>query len=265
MILDIDIGNSRTKWRLLAKGEQASHRQGVVNGRDLAQLSEALGCELDIERIRIASVAGAGFEQQINHWALASFDIEPEYARVTSECAGVSNAYGQPQRMGVDRWLAMLAAFQQLKSACYVVGCGSAITVDRITQEGRHEGGYIVPGLMMQASALLNSTDKVKITLAQRFEANGVGFANNTQDAVMKGILAMAVGGIMQLRTHRDDPLILSGGDAVLIGAHLSGRLASKSADKLVDKSSGKSSGKLSGNITLEPELVMRGLAIALP
>ena len=241
MILDIDIGNSRTKWRLLARGAQAASKQGVVNGRDLEQLSEALGREPDIERIRIASVAGAAFEEKINRWALARFNAEPEYAQVASECGGVSNAYEQPQHMGVDRWLAMLAAYQQFNCACYVVGCGSAITVDRITQEGRHEGGYIVPGLMMQASALLNSTDKVKIQLTQRFEIREAGFASNTQDAVMSGILALAVGGITQLTNNGDGPVILSGGDALLV------------------------SSKLSGNISLEPELVMRGLAIALP
>ncbi|MEC8021886.1 MAG: type III pantothenate kinase [Pseudomonadota bacterium] len=40
-----------------------------------------------------------------------------------------------------------------------VVDAGSALTVDCVTAEGRHEGGWIVPGLALAQRALFQGTD----------------------------------------------------------------------------------------------------------
>ena len=43
-----------------------------------------------------------------------------------------------------------------------VVDAGSALTVDSLTAEGRHEGGWIVPELALAQRALFQSTDGVR-------------------------------------------------------------------------------------------------------
>ncbi|MDP1069535.1 type III pantothenate kinase, partial [Klebsiella pneumoniae] len=66
-------------------------------------------------------------------------------------------------RMGVDRWLAMLAAWQRVGQSCWVVDCGSAITLDLLDAEGRHQGGYILPGLRLMQQSLLGNTAEVRV------------------------------------------------------------------------------------------------------
>ena len=68
--------------------------------------------------------------------------------RFTSEAEvlGVRSGYGEPGQLGVDRWLALLAAAELIDGDCLVVDAGSAITLDLLRADGSHLGGGILPG-----------------------------------------------------------------------------------------------------------------------
>jgi type III pantothenate kinase len=95
-------------------------------------------------------------------WSKHQFGIAPQFARSTFTAANVSSAYDVPERLGVDRWLAMLAAYNSLSEAVVVIDLGSAMTADGISKAGHHVGGYIAPGLRMMAQSLLARTDLVR-------------------------------------------------------------------------------------------------------
>ena len=63
-----------------------------------------------------------------------------------SQALGVTNGYEQPDRLGVDRWMALLGAAGMTDSDCIVIDAGSAITIDLLRGDGRHLGGAILPG-----------------------------------------------------------------------------------------------------------------------
>ena len=49
--------------------------------------------------------------------------------------------------LGVDRFLAMLAALERFpNSPLLVIDAGSAVTFDVIDAKGMHQGGLIMPG-----------------------------------------------------------------------------------------------------------------------
>lgn len=202
-VLDIDIGNTRLKWRA------ACGRRGAVK---LSQLDAEAWPE-DIERVRVASVAGAEANQRVAALVRRLWCVEAEFARTQAQQAGVVNSYADPSRMGVDRWLAILSGWHKAGRGCWVVDCGSAVTIEQIDDHGRHVGGYIIPGLQLMSRNLLSNTAEIIVDHSlEGFECRpGV----NTSQAVQHGInltfkaLAKEVAGLVG-----NQPLYVTGGDA---------------------------------------------------
>src|SRR5690625_4421164 len=146
MILEIDMGNSRIKWR--CRGESGNLARGVVS--DSYQHLAAEWTALPIRRVWVASVRGEAHNEAFRQWCRTNLQLEAEFARSARHAAGVTNSYANPGLMGVDRWLAMLAAFAHTGDSCVVVQAGSALTADLLSASGEHLGGYIGPGLTMK-------------------------------------------------------------------------------------------------------------------
>ncbi len=112
---------------------------------------------------------------------------EVHIARTLAACAGVRVAYPQPQRLGVDRFLALLGA-RAAGGDVLVVGVGTALTIDLLDAAGQHHGGRIAasPTLMRQA---------LHQRAVQLSPAGGryVEFADDTDDALVSGCDGAAV------------------------------------------------------------------------
>lgn len=159
MILEIDVGNSFLKWRLFDEADSVVRRGRLSSRGSLDALVEQW--PRDLRLARVASVAGADVNEALDGLlqALACRDVR--FAQSQAQAAGVTNSYADPSAMGVDRWLAMLAAWRSCTGACCVVDCGSAITVDFLDSRGVHQGGYILPGMRLLQNALLANTARV--------------------------------------------------------------------------------------------------------
>jgi type III pantothenate kinase len=69
----------------------------------------------------------------------------------------------QPEKVGIDR-LAAAAAANRLRSPgrpAVVVDCGTAVTVDLLSENGVYLGGAILPGAPLMAKALADGTSKL--------------------------------------------------------------------------------------------------------
>ena len=71
--------------------------------------------------------------------------------RRDSAC-GLRNGYRDPAQLGVDRWLAMCAAWQQFPGSLCVVDAGTAVTIDVVAADGAHSGGLILPGVCLDGN-----------------------------------------------------------------------------------------------------------------
>jgi type III pantothenate kinase len=71
----------------------------------------------------------------------------------------IQHCYHRPERLGIDRLLAMEAAYRMVKDKVVVIDCGSAVTVDVVARSGDHLGGYIVPGYRLQMKSLTTDTN----------------------------------------------------------------------------------------------------------
>ncbi|MDX1914975.1 MAG: type III pantothenate kinase [Methylophilus sp.] len=229
MNLLIDIGNTRTKWVLVNDGDSLPEVSVYFNRDDvISQLAEQA---MQANKIFISNVAGEAALQKMLT-ALAATNATVHCIKTSAELDGVYNCYEIPQRLGVDRWLALIAANQIAQTHCLVVSMGTAITMDALIKDNNARasfiGGTIMPGMRMMQDALSHHTADLGFTAGEMQK-----FPKNTQDAIYSGCMNSAIGAI-QLQWQRlydvvqmPPALLLSGGDADLLVKNLSGDLLS--------------------------------------
>lgn len=213
--LELDVGNTRIKWRLVS-AEKVVH-QGVDLKSEVAFEVGAPSWLNDVHDVWVSSV-----HQEQNKWIESQFSSVHYAATKDTQC-GLINSYADVSRMGVDRWLAMLAARQRdLSSSHIVIDAGTAITLDVIDAIGQHVGGYICPGLEMMKQALLGGTNSV---LADSDWEVGREPGMETQVCVDHGIQDMVLSWFERhFLLSPDAKVTISGGD----GERLSGLLGLK-------------------------------------
>jgi len=209
-ILQIDAGNSGAKWRLVEGGEVVARGRLVL---DADETPEALTAAARAAReIWLASVLDDRRETALEERLAQLSPVRARHARSERRCAGVENSYEDPARMGVDRWLALLAARQRVAGRVCVVDAGTALTIDLLAADGRHEGGYIIPGRGLLEDALLSGTGRVRD--AQR-ELWSLDPGQGTGAAVSSGAALALVGAVREALRYAGSPspvLIFCGG-----------------------------------------------------
>ncbi|WNK20514.1 type III pantothenate kinase [Halomonas piscis] len=220
MILDLDIGNTLSKWRLKDTESSEIRSRGAVWTREEWRPGADIP-DLDVvEAVRISSVARR--EVLNDTVALLRTRVPRVYVGCsTREALGVTNGYDEPWRLGVDRWLGALAGYQ-LAGGCCAVDCGSAITVDFVLPGGAHAGGYIVPGLRLMKESLRLGTRNVAID-PEGEEDTLLTPGRTTVDAVNHGIYVAAISAVQRIYSEVCDqhgvalPMLLTGGDARVV------------------------------------------------
>lgn len=218
MILLLDIGNSRAKWalfdgRVLQAGASCDHRGQP--GESLA--GQALP---KADHVWVANVTGADHEREIAAALEARCAAQPRFARTQPECSGLRVAYDKPERLGVDRWLSMLAVWSETRQPFCVVNAGTALTYDEVREGGRHAGGLIAPGLATAWNALRSAT---RFELQPAPSAYTEGLGTDTESCVRQGTLYACAGLVERAARTAPPARFLTGGDAAALQPHLPG------------------------------------------
>lgn len=218
MMLLLDLGNSRLKWALAAPQSAGWVAQGALAwGADLAaQLQLAWAGYPTVRAIVGASVVDAARESLVAAAVASKFGGMPRWVRTPASAGGVRNAYPEPQRLGADRFLAMLAAHAAGYAPCVLASAGTALTLDAVAADGQHLGGLIAPGAELMQRSLGVATVQIRLEHAGAI----VDVARNTADAVTSGCWH-AVAALVERFVQRLTPalggaptLVLGGGDA---------------------------------------------------
>ena len=218
MLLELDCGNTLIKWRLLDS-------EGRVRDRDMApdlvELQLLLGGqEREIRGCRLVSVRSAEETQVVMDQLTSWLKLHPLLARASRSLAGVTNGYEDFPRLGMDRWLALVAGYQICKRACVVIDLGTAVTVDFVDASGLHLGGYIAPGSKLLRTSLVRHTRLIRYDGDLRGDLQIPKPGSSTAEAVEYGCDLMLAGFVReQLRIGRqllsdEMVVILTGGDA---------------------------------------------------
>jgi type III pantothenate kinase len=217
MRLLLDLGNTRLKWALQAQPDGWLARGAVDWREDVPAVLESAWAGLPRPGLAIAaSVVDTARETQVAAVTERLFACAPQWLRTPASAGGVRNAYAEPERLGVDRFLAMVAAHADGHAPCVLAGVGTALTLDALAADGQHLGGLIAPGPSLMQQSLLGATARV------RPERPGeiLELADNTADAVASGCWQAAAALIERFATRAaprlgaTPELILGGGDA---------------------------------------------------
>ncbi len=226
MDLLIDIGNTSLKWTLSSGGPSPAlepmrllRHHGALP-LDLLAAWEQLATP---DRVRVACVGSNQVALALSRVCQARWGLHPDFVTTRSACRGLRVAYREPTRLGVDRWLALLAAHQMGERALLILDAGTAITYDLLLGDGRHLGGLILAGVHTMRQSLLANT-QIPPVEPQDSDAS---WATDTATAIAIASLdapaALAERLLRQLAEVADcsPVLITTGGDAQALQARI--------------------------------------------
>ena len=191
-ILFIDVGNTTVKW--LFDGD---YQSVPVSKFNLALLPES----------KQVFVSCVGDKSLLNGIKNVTF-VESKDVFGTFK-----SSYENAHELGVDRFLAMIAAIKQYPNQTrLIIDAGSALTFDLVLADGTHQGGLIMPGL----GKLRRSFDQF-CTESQQLHNQKLG--SNTSDAWACGTGQMFISVIDAQIVHYLDEfgdlvIVLTGGDS---------------------------------------------------
>jgi type III pantothenate kinase len=221
MKLLLDIGNTRLKWGWwdhdLKSGGAVVHA-----GRSPEAVLDAVNLKLLPTEIWAASVAAPALRAAVGDWAQRCCNVTPRWVASTASACGVRCAYAQPEKLGVDRWLSVIAAYHRAGGAACVVDAGTALTLDVVDARGQHLGGLIAPGLGTQRQSLRKETQ----LRVQEAQDSPTWLASDTDTAVAWGTLHAVIGLIERVlagipREQAGLARLLTGGEAEQLLPHL--------------------------------------------
>ncbi|MBB1058959.1 type III pantothenate kinase [Marilutibacter spongiae] len=221
-----DLGNTRLKCAPLHADGSVGEAVALDHHGAEVDLATAMARALParIEVAYLASVASADTTVDVLD-ALSARCRRISRARTQAVFDGVAIAYARPQKLGVDRFLALLAAHAR-GGAALVCGVGTALTLDLVDADGRHHGGRIAPSPTLMRESLHGRARQ----LAPQGGAYAV-FATDTEDALASGCdgaaLALVEHSLAEARRRLGEAprLYLHGGGADDLVARLPGAL----------------------------------------
>jgi type III pantothenate kinase len=232
-ILLADIGNTRIKWARLDAGRVGKSHAAAHAGwtaRDYAR--RVIGTGSGVTRALIASVAGEKVERALGTAARRA-GVGCEFIRVPRRGGEITVGYLEPWRLGVDRFVAAVGAHHLFPGVpLWVVGVGTAMTLDLIAADGTHHGGVIVPAPALMVETLLERTAGIRRRAAGGHSTSAGLFARATRAAIQQGARYAAAALIDRAVAEGRDLLgkppfvVLTGGESAAVRALVESRAA---------------------------------------
>ncbi len=179
MNLVIDIGNTRTKFSVMNRGEVLitvpvdelkPEHIGLLK-HEYPDLQKAILCSVKDYPVALKA-------------ELERFEKFIELDENTP--LPVKNLYKTPETLGKDRIAAAVGAFDLYpESNLLIIDAGTAITYDIVNASGEFLGGNISPGIEMRFQALHTFTGKLPLVKRQSFDKL---FGTTTEEAILAGV-----------------------------------------------------------------------------
>lgn len=229
MKLLIDIGNTRFKYTLCSSSKSVyvkkidstfssikSHANDYLTANWLNSNFK------QVSEIVFANVSDEKYSSLITSWAKHRGGAT--LVTTTKEYYGVVNGYDNFQQLGVDRWLGLIGAKHlYTDKTCLIIDSGTATTFDLLDAYGQHHGGWILPGIDMMATSVVNSTAQVSGSLTDIAELD---FGCNTSQNLTLASWAGTIGAVHQALTVvkrknlKLDVIVFTGGNGMKLLEH---------------------------------------------
>jgi len=233
----IDCGNTYLKWCLFDGNELTSQQSEYHKDTSVLETyknivdNQAGICDSIVMVSVLGEVFLAGAKKLAEDANLSFLEAHSQ-----EKLATITNGYVEPEKLGSDRLVAMIGAYELLDNseACIVIDSGTATTIDAVTEKGQHLGGVIFPGFELSLNSLNSDTEQLPKFDSKNHPIDTNGLATNTKEAIASGCLlslASAIDGIcnkmqnqLELKSKNSEisvKRVICGGAAKALLAHL--------------------------------------------
>jgi type III pantothenate kinase len=203
--LALDIGNTRLKWALYESARPGALllAQGAEFLENIDKLADGAWAGLVVpQRMLGCTVAADAVKRRVEAQMEELWDVPAQWVYASAGEAGLTNGYDHPTRLGADRWVAMVGAWQRVRSQgtprpMVVVMVGTAVTVEAVDATGRFLGGFILPGHGIMLRALESGTAGLHVPTGEVRQ-----FPTNTSDALTSGGTYAIAGAVERMVQH---------------------------------------------------------------
>lgn len=220
-LLAANVGNTATKLGLIV-GRELVWRLRAPHGGLLAAFEAARGALPAARPERL--VSGSVRPDVAAELDALAARLSVPHQGVDRRRLAVLNRTRAPERVGIDRLLNARAALERGRCEWLLIDCGTAITVDRVSEDGAFLGGAIAPGAGLAGRALHEGTALLPPVTLQRV-SHALG--RDTDEALSAGLYwgfrGLVRGLVDALRREAEGPLrlLVTGGDGALLGGDL--------------------------------------------
>lgn len=207
----IDMGNSRIKYAF-AKSKQNIGK--IYTCDNTGTLTESIQSSGQVLLSSVGDVSGVSDIKAMCVKYAKTLNI----IQTQAENFGINCAYENFYTLGVDRWLAILAARNITSLPVAVIDLGTANTCDIVVKH-KHLGGWISPGFSLMRDSLLSQTQKV---FTDQNLPQHLDMGETTPDCVAFGCLAAQSGFVTKADQYLADRyenyiVLLTGGGQKLL------------------------------------------------
>src|SRR5438067_364513 len=233
MLLAVDAGNTNLVFALVKDGEIRARWRIATDARRTAdqyavwlhQLLELEGYDSgDVSAVIIATVVPRALH---NLEVLASkyFHVEPLIAGQGAAAWPLQLDVDEPQNVGADRALNVIAAHSKHAGDLIVIDFGTATTFDVVSATGAYTGGIIAPGINLSLDALVSAAAKLpRIAIEAPNSDSVIGRTTESQMiiGIYWGYIAMLEGLTERIKRELGHPatVVATGGLATLFDKH---------------------------------------------
>ncbi|KLT72013.1 pantothenate kinase [Neisseria arctica] len=232
-LLLLDGGNSQLKWAWVEEGQIVS--VGRAPYRDLSKLGQEWQERGGgVEKIIGCAVCSTQKKEQV----AAQLPEQIEWLSSMQHALGIRNHYRNVAEHGADRWFNVLGSRRFSSNACVVVSCGTAVTVDALTEDDHYLGGTIMPGFHLMKEAMALKTANLNRPIGKVYP-----FPTTTSNALASGMMDAVCGSVMLMhsrlrgKTNADKvvDVVITGGGAAKVAQALPESFSLDNHIKIVD------------------------------
>ncbi len=225
MILLVDIGNTCIKWAVWDKKKftylgQINHHSQSIN----ATFQQAWQAMTTPVAVICANTAGNLVAEKLQAWIKSHWSLVCHFVKTSKKAQGITCAYAAPEKLGIDRWINLIAARHLHQAgAIAVVDLGTAITCDVLDANNQHQGGYIAPGYHLMQKSLYELLKKDPEKIPYEKSDHDLGLGKNTEACLQAGVLQAVLGSVQHMVNFvkkiygSDIKIYISGGDASIV------------------------------------------------
>src|SRR3954469_10749297 len=190
MLLAIDAGNTNLVFALVEQGEIRARWRIATDPRRTAdqyavwlhQLIELEGFDRDVVDAVIIGTVVPRALHNLEVLATKYFKVEPLVAGQGAAQWPMSLDVDEPQNVGADRALNVIAAHAKYAGDLIIIDFGTATTFDVVDGAGAYKGGIIAPGINLSIDALVSAAAKLpRIAIEAPADKSVIGRTTESQ------------------------------------------------------------------------------------